>query len=111
MLKWKNVTDSFSERQRWWKGLYLEICEVSSDPDEKIECDLWSNENGDWEIFFTYGIMDGVSYASADKAEQQREQMKKDIEDEYSRHQNNPSRDFINEFGQKYNVDILHAYF
>ena len=29
MLDWKDVTDSFPEPSRHWKGRYLELCEVA----------------------------------------------------------------------------------
>ena len=108
MLNWIDVTSSFSEDSRHWKGLYLEICEVAED---EIECSLFSNESGEWEIYFNYGIMHGISYSTGEEARLQRIQMMREIGEEFEKSGMEPSTDFINAFCEKYNVDILHAYF
>ena len=89
MLKWNDYTDRFHEYERFWRGRYLELCEVA---EEEIELNLYSWEDDDWEIYVSYGIMYGISYAPAEKAAAQREQMKEEIEEEYEKHGKNPSR-------------------
>lgn len=108
MLKWNDYTGRFAEEERYWQGRYLELCEVAEDT---IELNLYSRENEDWEIFVSYGIMHGVSYAPAEKAAAQREQMKAEIEDEYAKNGNNPSAKFINRFAETYRLDIMSAFF
>lgn len=108
MLKWEDKTDTFSEAARHWKGRYLEKCEVAL---EEIECDLYSCPDDDWEIYVNYGIMHGISYVPVEKAIQQRDQMKKEIEEEYEKHQLEPSDDFINAFAEKYRLDFMNAIF
>ena len=107
MLEWKDVTDTFTEGQRHWKGRYLELCEVSGN---SIELSLFSSEN-EWEVYVNYGYMYGVSYVPADKALQHREEMKKTIEEEYEKHQEKPSDSFVNDFVRKYQLDIMSAFF
>lgn len=109
MFEWKDVTDYFSEERRHWRDLYMEVCEVSENED--IECSLFSSIDEEWEIYFNYGIMHGVSYATKENARSQREQMKKDIEEEYRKHRMDPSDEFINDFCTRYKVDIMHAFF
>ena len=108
MLEWKDVTGSFSESSRHWKGRYLEICEVA---ENKIECSLFSCEDDDWEIYFSYGKMHGVSYASADKAADKRKQIMEDFEREFEKNGDYPSGEFMDYFDRKYGVDIFHAFF
>lgn len=108
MLEWVDVTNHFSEENRHWKGRYLEVDEVAND---EIECSLFSCENDDWEIYFDYGIMYGVCYASADKAREKRSQMMRDIEEEYDRHKMDPSDEFMQSFDEKYHVDVMNALF
>ena len=50
MKEWVNVTETFSERQRHYKNVYLEICEVC---DEKVEVSLFSSEEDSYEIYFS----------------------------------------------------------
>ena len=108
MLEWKDVTDTFDERSRHWKGRYLEICEVAG---EKIECSLFSCENDDWEIYFNYGIMYGVVYAKEGEAKRKRKNIMKDIEKEYSKNGEKPSGEFMHYFDKKYHVNIMNAFF
>lgn len=50
--------------------------------------------------------MVGIVYASADEAEALRQQMKKDLEEEYKKNKEVPSSDFVNYFGNKYRLDF-----
>ena len=103
MLKWNDYTDRFHEYERFWRGRYLELCEVA---EEEIELNLYSCEDDDWEIYVSYGIMYGISYAPAEKAAAQREQMKEEIEEEYEKHGKNPSKEFISRFSETYRLEI-----
>lgn len=49
--------------------------------------------------------MAGIVYVDEKEAYEIREQIKKDIEEEYEKN-GEPSDDFINEFGEKYNICI-----
>ena len=51
MMKWKNVTDTFSEKQRYYKEKYLEIDEVY---DDALEVSVFSAVDGPYEIYFSY---------------------------------------------------------
>lgn len=100
MNKWVNVTDNFSESQRYYKNMYLEICEVL---DEVVEVSLFSSEEDPYEIYFSFGIMYGIVYAKKEEAYEKREQMKADLEQEYRKHKE-PSDEFIDSFAEKYEV-------
>ena len=52
MLEWKDVTNSFTEPSRHWKGRYLELCEVA---EGKIELSLFSSPHDSWEVYVNYG--------------------------------------------------------
>ena len=108
MLDWKNVTDSFTEPQRHWKGRYLELCEVA---ENEIELSLFSCPYADWEVYVSYGRMYGVSYTPADNAAAHRNAMKTEIEAEYKVNGLCPSNEFINAFAEKYQLDIMNAIF
>ena len=56
MLEWKDVTNSFTEPSRHWKGRYLELCEVA---EGKIELSLFSSPHDSWEVYVNYGKMYG----------------------------------------------------
>lgn len=100
MNQWVNVTDTFSETQRHYKNTYLEICEVF---DEVVEVSLFSSAEDPYEIYFSFGIMYGIVYAEKENADEKREQMKSDLEQEY-RMNKEPSSEFINSFCKKYDV-------
>ncbi len=102
MGKWVDETDAFTEGQRYYKDTYLESCEVL---DGKIEASIFSRETGPYEIYFNFGRMYGIVYADADKIYDIREKMKAEIEKEY-RKNGEPSSEFINSFGDKYDVQI-----
>lgn len=98
---WEDKTDYFTEKERHYKDTYLEISEVL---DDTIEASLFSSEVGDYEIYVCYERMVGIVYASADEAEALRQQMKKDLEEEYKKNKEIPSSDFVNYFGNKYRL-------
>lgn len=100
---WEDKTDYFTEKERHYKDTYLEISEVL---DNTIEASLFSSEVGDYEIYVCYGKMVGIVYANADEAEALRQQMKKDLEEEYKKNKEIPSSDFVNYFGNKYRLDL-----
>ena len=58
----------------------MEIDEVL---DDIIEISLFSTKKEPYEIFVSYGIMFGVSYVDRDTAVEQRDQMKKELAEEY----------------------------
>lgn len=107
MLDWKNVTDSFTEPQRHWKGRYLELCEVT---ENEIELSLFSCPYADWDVYVSYGRMYGVSYTPS-AAAAHHNAMKAEIEAEYVKHGLKPSGEFINAFAEKYQLDIMNAIF
>lgn len=102
MNKWEDVTDTFSEESRHYKNTYLEICEVI---DELLEVSLFSSKDDPYEIYFSFGKMYGIVYASKEEAYIIREQMKRDLEQEYQKNKE-PSSEFINYFVEQYNVCI-----
>ena len=104
MNRWKDVTSTFSESRRHYKNTYLEICEVI-DEDEILEISLFSSPDDLFEIYFSFGIMYGIVYATKEEAAEKREQMKADLEQEYLRNKE-PSREFINSFAKKYDVQL-----
>lgn len=108
MAQWIDVTDTFDEDTRFWKGLYMEQCEVI---DDIVECSLFSSKTDDWEIYFNYGIMHGVIYAPEDKAWDTRKEIKKEILEEYEKSGSQPSDEFMAAFGKKYDIDVMNAFF
>ena len=107
LYTWKNVTDSFSEEDRHYKNTYMEINEVY---DGKIEVSLFSSKDGLYEIYFSYGILYGIIYVDAEKADSKREDVKNELAQEYQNHKE-PTSKFINSFCEKHKVcmpsDIL----
>lgn len=82
------------------RNSYLEICEVLN---EEVEISLFSSVEDSYEIYFSFGIMYGIVYAEKEEAYEKREQMKADLEQEYSRNKE-PSDEFMNSFSEKYDV-------
>lgn len=107
MCVWKDVTDSFSEDERYYKDTYLEIAEVYG---EEIEVSLFSSEDKPYEIYFSYDIFYGIIYVDAKMAHAKREEVKNEIAEEYQKHKE-PTDEFIDEFVKKHKVcmpnDIL----
>lgn len=107
MRNWRNVTESFSENERHYKNLYLEIDEVY---DEIIEVSLFSSQEDLYEIYVSFGSMYGIIYAKVEEADSKREEVKAELVREYKKNKE-PTSEFINEFAEKYKMclpnDIL----
>lgn len=99
-MRWENVTGAFTEEQRHYKNTYLEISEVY---DDNVEVSLFSATNAPYEIYVAYGIMSGIVYAEEQEARLIREEIKKELENEYQKHKE-PTDEFINVFAEKYNL-------
>jgi len=102
MKSWKNVTGTFSEKQRHYKNLYLETCEVY---DEVLEVSLFSSSVDSYEIYFSFGIFYGIIYVEKENAFEKYETVKNELEQEYRQHKN-PTETFVNEFGEKNGVSL-----
>ena len=102
MKSWNNVTETFSDRQRHYKNMYLETCEVF---DEILEVSLFSSIVDSYEIYFSYGIFHGIIYVEKENAIEKYETIKNELELEYSQHKD-PTTTFINEFAEKYRVGL-----
>lgn len=100
--KWKDVTEYFSEEQRHYKGTYLEQDEVY---DETVEVSIFSSPDGPYEIYFSFDIFYGIAYAEPDKVYAVRDEMKKELAEEYDK-ANTPSDEFIHKFTEKYDVSL-----
>ena len=99
-MDWKDVTESFTEKQRNYNGKYLEISEVY---DDIIEVSLFSAKEDLYEIYISYGIMYGIIYVEKEKAYSLREEIKKIFAEEYKINKE-PTGDFIDDFCKKYKV-------
>jgi len=102
MKKWVDVTNSFSERDRHYKNLYLEINEVY---DDVIEVSLFSCTDEPFEIYFSFDKFYGIIYVEAANAHEKRDEIKKDLEKEYRKNKKSTSG-FINDFCAKHNVQL-----
>lgn len=102
MGKWRDVTDTFSERQRHYKNTYLEIDEVY---DETVEVSLFSSVEGPYELYISYGKMYGIIYVDPGDAKAKREEVKKELAAAYDKHKE-PTGEFINEFSRKHQVQL-----
>ena len=102
MSEWVDVTNSFSEKARHYKDLYLEINEVY---DDVVELSLFSCKDGPFEIYFSYDYFYGIIYADAAVAQEKRYEIKKELEIEYNKNKK-PTSDFINAFAAKYDVQL-----
>jgi len=99
MSEWVDVTESFSEKARHYKNLYMEINEVY----DILEVSLFSCLEGPFEIYFSYDIFYGIIYVEAATAHEKRNEIKKELEMEYLKNKQ-PTSDFINDFAKKYDV-------
>ena len=100
MAEWKDVTDYFSEDQRYYNGKYLEIDEVY---DEVVEVSVFSAVDDPYEIYFSYDIFYGIVYAKEENVYEIRDEMKRDLQTEYDKNKE-VTDEFINKFSQKYDV-------
>lgn len=85
MKKWRDVTDCFSESERYYKDVYLKIDEVY---DEVLEVSLFSSIDGPYKIYIRYGVMYGIIYVDASQAYNKREEIKQELQKEYEKNQN-----------------------
>lgn len=99
--QWEDVTETFTESQRYYKQTYLEIDEVL---DERLEVSLFSSETGPYEIYCSYGKMYGIIYTDAANQEELRKKIKADLEKEYAKSGRNPSSEFMQYFIETYNL-------
>lgn len=97
---WENVTEFFSEEDRYYKNTYMEINEVY---DGIIEVSLFSSKDELYEIYFSYGILYGIIYEDAEKAYSKYEEIKNELAQEYQNHKE-PTNEFINSFCKKHKV-------
>lgn len=107
LFTWKNVTESFSEKERHYKDTYLEIDELY---DDTIEVSLFSSQEGLYEIYLSYGIMYGIIYVEEENADSKCQEVKNELAQEYQKHKE-PTGEFIDRFCKKHKVcmpnDIL----
>jgi len=102
MKSWDNVTGTFSNKQRRYKNMYLETCEVY---DETLEVSLFSSTVDSYEIYFSYGKFYGIIYVEKENAIEKYETIKNELKLEYSQHKD-PTATFINVFAEKYSVSL-----
>ena len=102
MKSWNNVTGTFSDKQRHYKNMYLETCEVY---DEILEVSLFSSIVDSYEIYFSYGKFYGIIYVEKENAVEKYETVKNELELEYRQHKV-PTATFINEFAKKNRVSL-----
>lgn len=107
MYTWRDVTEIFSEDRRYYKDTYLEIDEVHN---EELEVSLFSTQEGPYEIYLSYGRLYGIIYVDADKADAKREEVKKELAEEYEKHKE-PTGEFINSFCEKHQVSLSNDLF
>ena len=100
MKKWRNVTEFFSEEQRHYKSMYLEIDEVY---DDVVEVSVFSSKDEPYEIYISYDILYGIIYADAKDAYIKFEEVKKELSQEYDKSKK-ASGKFINSFAEKHNL-------
>ena len=106
-MAWRDLTDAFSEDKRRYKDTYLEINEIFEGGEKAIELSLFSRKKEPYEIFFSYGKMFGVIYAKEEEVESKRQEIKKELEEEYRKREGGePSREFVDSFCEKHGVDF-----
>ena len=111
-MKWKNKIDTFTEKQRHWRGKYLETCEVLN---EEHEVNIYSCDDiNNYEIYVNYGKMYGIIYVPQSKAQSLKEEIKQVLFDDYMSHNqykgmdrdDYPNSKFINDFQKRFGLDI-----
>ena len=65
MKSWRNVAGTFSDKERCFKNMYLETCEVY---DDLLEVSLFSSAVDSYEIYFSYGKFYGIIYVEEENA-------------------------------------------
>lgn len=99
-MKWENMVETFSERERHYNGKYMETCEVY---DKKIEVNLFSKDGMPYEIYVSFGILYGIIYVDIDTVDEERDTIKCEFQEEYQKH-GEPTDEFINAFCEKHKV-------
>lgn len=99
-MKWRDVTNTFSEKRRHYRNTYLEICEVYN---EELEVSVFSSVDDPYEIYVSYGKMYGIIYCEEKEAYAKFEEIKQVLETAY-KESKEPSDDFINRFAKKYDL-------
>lgn len=64
---------------------------------------MFSTQEGPYEIYLSYGCMYGIIYVEADEADAKREEVKKELAQEYEKHKE-PTDEFIDSFCEKHQV-------
>lgn len=101
-MKWKDVTNNFSEEARHYNGKYLEIDYVL---DGWVEASLFSSDTMPYEIYFSYGVMYGIIYTTKENGLSLLEEVKEVLREDYINNKE-PSDKFIEDFCNKYKVCI-----
>lgn len=101
MNRWEDKTSFFDEDTRYYKDTYLEKCNVY----DEIECNIYSTEDRGYEIYVSYGIMHGIIYHDGNGLEEKVEEIMKLLADDYDKN-GEPSDDFINNFVEKYELQL-----
>lgn len=99
-MKWENVTNTFSEERRHYSNTYLEICEVY---DETIEVSVFSAVDAPYEIYVSYGRMNGIVYCKKEEAFEKFQKIKETLEIDYKENKE-PSGEFIDTFAEEYEL-------
>ncbi len=102
MAEWRDVTSTFSEAQRHYKDTYLEQDEVY---DEDLELSVFSTEDREYEIYFSYGRFYGIVYVQPEDTFDLRDQIKEELQNAYDETRE-PTDDFINRFAKKYEANL-----
>lgn len=100
MIKWQDVTNTFSEKERHYLNTYLELCEVY---DETIEISVFSAVDSPYEIYISYGKMYGIVYCEKENVYEKFKEIKQVLENDYKKN-TEPSNEFINTFATKYKL-------
>ena len=108
-LKWKDVTNTFDEERRYYRNTYLQKCEILPDGIEVSKFVALDEKDKD-EIYVNFGILNGVTYVPKFETDARYRQIKREIKAEYIINKK-PSKDFINTFGEKYELDIFNSIF
>lgn len=107
---WTDITDTFSEKSRHYNNTYLRQCIIANG--EMVELTIFEDVEGEADkIFAKYAQMYGVIHINREKTDETFDNAKRDIEEEISKNGDDPDEDFINDFAQKYELDIFNSYY
>lgn len=73
------------------------------DMNRAVEVSLFSAVGAPYELYLSYGRMYGIVYVEKENADIKREEIKKELEQEYQRCKE-PTGEFINDFAEKYKL-------